>query len=276
MDNKLTAPKQESIDYFTKNNLLHYFSMPWCTENNNAYGSIDPNNCIAFPPNVDDLAKIHSIIRKRKCMTVLEFGIGYSTIIIADALLQNKNDFLDEILDIDIRCIHKFKLFSVDASKEWINKSTQRIPGALNDLITVSHSTVSCGLFNDQICHFYEDIPDVIPDFIYLDGPSGSDVAGSIGGSSFNGNVERTVMSGDLLRLEGTFVPGTMILVDGRQNNVRFLKNNFKRNWEICVDWDMDQSTFELVEAPLGKHNRKRLLYCLGNELFSKYETASI
>ena len=40
---------------------------------------------------------------------------------------------------------------------------------------------------------------------------------------------ERTVMAADLLLMESILLPGTFILVDGRTNNTRFLKNNFQK-----------------------------------------------
>jgi len=62
-------------------------------------------------------------------------------------------------------------------------------------------------------------------------------------------------MSGDLLLMESTFLPGTFILVDGRTNNVRFLERNFTRHYKIAWDKKADTTTFELVEDRLGRYN---------------------
>jgi hypothetical protein len=62
--------------------------------------------------------------------------------------------------------------------------------------------------------------------------------------------------------MESTFLPGTFILVDGRTNNVRFLSNNFQRNYEFFWDKKFDRSTFELREEKLGPHN------LLGSEIY--------
>ena len=48
---------------------------------------------IPFYPDVVDLVNLHKLIRKRKVFTVLEFGVGFSSLIISDALQKNKNDF---------------------------------------------------------------------------------------------------------------------------------------------------------------------------------------
>jgi len=121
---------------------------------------------------------------------------------------------------------------------------------------------VSCALLHGRMCHSYEYIPDVVPDFIYLDGPSTADVEGSVNGMTFARNPDRTVMSADPCIMESILLPGCFMVIDGRTNNARFIKNNFQRQW--CYDWleDRDVSTFELVEEPLGELNRNMLVYC--------------
>jgi hypothetical protein len=128
------------------------------------------------------------------------------------------------------------------------------------------------GEHNGQLCHFYKKIPNVITDFIYLDGPGANDVKGSINGISFDNCLERTVMSGDLLKMEPFFLPGTMILIDGRTNNARFLQNNFKRSYNIAFDEHQDITAFELLEAPLGKINKAQIDYSLGEGYYQRLE----
>ncbi len=53
-----------------------------------------------------------------------------------------------------------------------------------------------------------------------------------------------------------TMLPGTTILVDGRINNVRFLKNNFKRNFTFDWDRNADVTIIKLNEKKLGKTNK--------------------
>ena len=69
-------------------------------------------------------------------------------------------------------------------------------------------------------------------------------------------------MSGDLLLMESTFLPGTFILIDGRTNNARFLSRNFTRNYRVEWDREGDVTTFELIEERLGKYN------LLGSDFF--------
>lgn len=167
---------------------------------------------IPFPPDIEDLIRLHKLIRHRKSFTVLEFGLGYSTIIIADALAKNESDWNNLPKIPEIRNRFMFQLFSVDASRNWIEHLKDQFPKHLINRVRFHYSDVEIGTFNGQLCHYYKKLPDVVPDFIYLDGPSAKDVKGNINGLSFQCD-ERTVMSGDLLLMESIFLPGTFILV---------------------------------------------------------------
>ncbi len=209
---------------------------------------------IPFPPEKGDLVRLHSLIRKRKPFTVLEFGVGYSTAIIADALAKNEIEWLQLKEKPLVRNRFPFQLFSVDASKKWINLTRKKIPTHLRDRVHISYSGVSISTFKGQLCHFYEVLPDVVPDFIYVDAPDTKQVKGKVHGLSFQCD-ERTVMSADLLLMEPTLLPGTFILVDGRTNNARFLDRNFTRPFKYNWHRSDDISTFELNEESLGAYN---------------------
>ena len=66
-------------------------------------------------------------------------------------------------------------------------------------------------------------------------------------------------MSADVLSIEYFLLPGTMIIIDGRTANARFLKNNLQRDWSYQHFIDQDYHLFELVEEPLGLLNRVEL-----------------
>lgn len=210
-----------------------------------------------FKIQFDDLARIHKLIINRKPFTTLEFGVGFSTIIIADALMKNKNKYEKIEFKPAIRNSKLFKHYSVDTSNKWISNTKNLIKNFNSDLlnfIEFKRSNVEIGTHLGQLCHFYNKLPDIVPEFIYLDGPHPKEVNGNINGLTFQCD-ERTVMSADILLMESTLLPGSFILVDGRTNNARFLKNNFKRNFKYLHDPVGDISTFELIEEPLGKYN---------------------
>lgn len=213
-------------------------------------------------PQYADLARLHQLVTSRRVFTILEFGVGFSTIVLAHALAQNKKTWEKAKIDMDFRVAYPFKVFSVDSSQKWMQVVKKMIPVELREYVEISYSPVEAGLFNGRMCHFYKTLPDVIPDFIYLDAPDPLDVANSVNGMSWK-NKERTVMSGDVLPMEPMLLPRTLILVDGRTNNVRFLQNNLQRNWKIHHDVEGDVTTLELDEAPLGKINKAKIEYCL-------------
>lgn len=244
-----------NFKYIKENNLDQLIDFE---ENSNyteqVFDSVSGNLQIPVPPETNDLIRLHKLIRERKSFTVLEFGLGYSTIIMADAIYKNKLEWESIRSKPDIRNSHMFKLFSVDASSEWIEITKKRIPNHLKNIVNIKQSNVTIGTFNNQLCHYYDDLHDIIPDFIYLDGPSPKDVKGKINGLSFNCD-ERTVMAADLLLMESTFLPGTFIIIDGRTNNARFLERNFTREYKVTWNRENDVSTFELTEDRLGKYN---------------------
>lgn len=217
-------------------------------------------------PDYRDLARLHKVLRERKVFTVLEFGIGFSTIVLADALQKNKRDFESASPRPKIRNETPFEVHSVDAAAIWIEKTKEMLPDHLLDSVHIQESAVVAGTFQSRACHFYEALPDVVPDFIYLDGPDPADVHGTVRGLTWR-NPDRCVMAGDILLMEPTLLPGTLIMVDGRTANSLFLSKHFYRNWEISQSYPGDVTTMELQDPVLGKINRETLLYCLGERI---------
>ena len=65
-------------------------------------------------------------------------------------------------------------------------------------------------------------------------------------------------MSCDILKIEYFLRPGTIIVIDGRTSNYRFLKNNLQRKWKSFDDYKHDQYFLILDEAPLGNLNAEQ------------------
>jgi hypothetical protein len=226
--------------------------------------SVDPNNTKPFAPELDDLTRLHYLITTRKVMTILEFGVGKSTIVFNDALIKNKKKYKN-FVSKNLRKSNLFECHSLDNQKGWIKKIKSN-----NKLANIKfhHAHLEMGTFNDRACTFYKKIPNVCPDFIYLDGPDQFSVKGFIRGISTN-HPDRLPMAGDILVLEHFLHPGTLIVIDGRTANARFLKTNLQRDWIYCYDKNVDQHYFELKEDPLGIYNKKKIEFCLGQKFFS-------
>ena len=181
-----------------------------------------------------DLWNIFNLIRTRKPMKVLEFGIGFSTLVIAYALKLNGQGHL----------------WCVNADQGWIDNTLAKFPDELREFVTVSQSNAVATTHNGELCHVMEELPNIAPDFIYLDGPSAAEVQGSVRGLSYvqADGRNRPVMSADILLLESSMRPGAFILVDGRKKNMMFLRRNLRRKYRHHWDQLHKLSTFELID----------------------------
>jgi hypothetical protein len=210
-------------------------------------------------PQWDDLARLYSLLRKRKPFKILEFGSGFSTLVMAYALKKNWDDYMDLLLQNgNKKSEPKFAkphLVALESSKKWKDNSVRKVKEAgLNEFVKIKYSEVEIDEHYGQICHYYKELPDIVPDFVYLDGPDPATVTGKINGLSFQ-NLRRTVMSGDILKYESTLLPGFFMIVDGRSSNCRFLNRMLQRTYDFNYHEKADVSTFELKEDRLGRKN---------------------
>ena len=222
------------------------------------YYAVNPSLDEAFPAEMDDLIRLHYLITSRKVTTILEFGVGKSSIVFDDALEYNKTKY-NEYVSKNLRRSNPFECHSVDTNQQWIDvaKNTQKTSN-----ITYYYSPCRMSTFNDRICTYFEEIPNICPDFIYLDGPDQYSIKGDIRGTSTN-HPDRLPMVADILAMEHFLLPGTMIVVDGRTANARFMKTNFQRDWSYWYFEEYDQHFFELTEEPLGVYNKNQIDFCL-------------
>jgi hypothetical protein len=217
---------------------------------------VDPTVTKPKPAEMDDLIRLHYLVTARKITTVLEFGVGMSTAVFDHALSLNKKKY-GAIVKRDLRRSNPFELHSVDDSAYWIEETKKRF----NFNNTFFHlSDCEMNTFNGRICTFYKSIPNICPDLIYLDGPDQFSVSGEVRGISTR-NSDRVPMSGDILAIEHFLLPGTIIIVDGRTANARFLQTNLQRNWDYTFFEGFDQHIFELIEEPLGSINAKHISF---------------
>ena len=92
--------EKKSKNFFIKNDLIKYFKT---------------NNQKEMPPEWTDLKHIYDLVRTRKPHCTVEFGSGYSTIVIALALKEN--ELKDKVSG---------RLFSVDGNQHWIENTKKK------------------------------------------------------------------------------------------------------------------------------------------------------
>lgn len=227
----------------------------------------DPDRDLSkpFKAQIGDLARLHWLAVSRKVVTVLELGVGNSTLIFDDAMRRNSS--LEMEMDLNqFKQEEFFTCHSVDNNDKWISEVRDN-----NELekVIFHKSEVIMGSFCDRVCTYYDPLPNVSPDLIYVDGPDQFSAIGNVRGVS-TARSDRMPMAADILAIEHFLAPGALIVVDGRAANARFLKANLQRTWSYYFSTEADQHYFELLETPLGAYNQAQLRFSLGQPFFER------
>ncbi|HEV2560408.1 MAG TPA: hypothetical protein VGU45_17440 [Microvirga sp.] len=191
-------------------------------------------------PDYDDLRFLHEAVarsQKRRDLTVLEFGVGFSTLVFAHAISMLPNAQRE-----------KSQLHSLDTSAHWIDLTREKLPGELTGYVTFHHSQASAVSLDGQFCSLYDHLPNVRPNIIYLDGPDPVEVQGTVRGLAFvtSAGKPNPPIAADLLTYEWLLERGSKLIVDGRNANARFLARNFRRTWSYTHDAEGDRHIFNL------------------------------
>ena len=224
------------------------------------------NNMVSskpYKPDLYDLYRLYEFVRLNKRTTILEFGSGWSSLVFAIALKELKNKFGNKIKGL--RRNNPFELFILENERKFLNISKKRISNFFNKkfnspLIHYNFSDVEMTTYNKMIVTNYKKLPLCNPDFIYLHGPDQFNVKKKIQGIT-TAHKDMMPMVSDILNFEYFFTPGTIIIIDGRGANAKFLKDNFKRNWIYKNDTKYDQHIFYLNDPILGKYNKLQLKF---------------
>ena len=98
--------------YFNKYNLNRLLDIKNYKKKNFSPSYIfENNNKSIYLPDLQDLIRLHYIVTSRKVTSVLEFGVGYSTIFLADAIKCNFKNYKSYVLK-NLRRSNPFKVFS--------------------------------------------------------------------------------------------------------------------------------------------------------------------
>jgi hypothetical protein len=127
-------------------------------------------------------------------------------------------------------------LYSVDAVDYWAKTTWELMPKHTQAISTCVATDLVTVEYGGTPVLRHAEIPDVAPDFIFLDGPD------------FQEQEHKAVC--DPVDLESRFRPGFCMVVDGRVENTNFLKAHLKRNYSVSHRWPFEPwetSVFELV-----------------------------
>ena len=169
----------------------------------------------AMPPISTDLWFLYKIVKQRKPQCILEFGSGCSTVILAQALNDNGSGML----------------YSIESELYWTEATKHAIPEPLLKFCEVLYSPLLEVDFSGVPAFRHSKIPNVAPDFLYLDGPA---------------LTPERQLSVDVIDIENRFPPGFLMVVDGRKKNTAFLRQNLKRQYVYKQSRWFGHSRFEL------------------------------
>jgi hypothetical protein len=124
------------------------------------------------------------------------------------------------------------RLYSVDAAPYWAKVTFDLMPRHLQDITTCTASEMIAVEVDGRRVLRHAQIPDIAPDFIFVDGPDFQD---------FKLDTMNAVC--DPVDLESRFKPGFCMVIDGRVENTKFLREHLKRKYSISHPWP--QETWE-------------------------------
>lgn len=214
------------------------------------------NSFEAVPGDQRDLARLLLVGEAIRPIVTLEIGSGYSSAALAHVARETEKVL--EGCDFPNRNERSYVVESLDESEEYIKVTRERLPPQLAERVHFHYSTVSLTTVNGKYATLYDNFPNCLPDFIYLDGPSQLATRTTLNGFSIQPPC-RMPMAADILLMEHFLEPGCVILVDGRTANARFMMANLQLSWLYHHDAEGDVHFMMLNEAPLGSVNQKKL-----------------
>jgi len=258
---KLKNPKQISNhklnDFFVKIGLKELISL-------SKKKGKDVNEMVSsspYKPELRDLYNLYNYIILNKRITVLEFGSGWSSIVILLALHKLKGKYSKDVTRL--RRNNPFELFIVENERKFLKLNQKKMRSFLkkhkiNIKVNYVFSDVQMTKFDGRIASEYKNLPLCNPDFIYIDGPDQFNIKGKVNGITI-AHKDMMPMICDPLKFEYFYTPGTIILTDGRAANANFLRLHFKRKWKYINNKKTDQHIFYLNDKSLGKYNTRQL-----------------
>jgi hypothetical protein len=182
----------------------------------------------AIPPDYCDLWLLFNLVRRKRPRIVFEFGAGCSTVVLAEALQQNGSGFLH----------------SIDSEEIWTKIAWNSLPMNLRNICEVQYSTVSVVERYGVKGFKHDNVPDEMPEFVYLDGPP------------LTSEVNVVV---DILDIEHRLPDDFCMVLDGRYDCKRFLLEHLKRDYHFNDRVAFKNSIWELNPRGQGSNPKTNL-----------------
>ena len=260
---KIKFPKIQNLKevkkFFKLKKIDELLNVPHLDQNKMGVNDVFKNKY--YPPDLILLYRLYQLVVLNKRTTIVEFGSGWSSIIFAAALNANKKKYINSIKSL--RRNNPFELFVLEDIPKYRTVSMKKCHNFTKDKkikikIHWIKTLAKMTNYNGMLATEYEKLPLCNPDFIYLDGPSQFGIKNKVNNFS-TAHKDIVPIGCDLLKIEYFLIPGTIVVVDGRAANVKFLKDNFKRKWKYFRDHNFNHHIFLLNDPVLGRWNQKQL-----------------
>ena len=180
-----------------------------------------------------DIVRLSYLVSKQPVGDILEFGSGVSTLLLAFCCKKN-----------EIEYGYHGTVHCLEADATWQNLvETELERHGLSKYVEFHLSVPEMTVYDTTPVMSFDKLPNICPNFIYVDGPRGNQAVGTfkgIGGSA-------CISCLDVLYFETTFPAHTKIVVDGKLSFVKFYEKNLKRNYRKRHIHIFDQTEFDLM-----------------------------
>lgn len=177
----------------------------------------------ALPPDFADCWFLYRTVRRRQPQVIIEFGSGCSTLVMAHALAENG---------------HPAHLYAVESQEAWASATAQALPRHLRRWCTVEASPLVEAVYAGVRGFRHAHTPAVIPNLVYLDGPAFTAEHATIA----------SLFAVDVLAMEESLPADFLLIIDGRQQQTRFLQQHLRRKYRFKARKLFRNQIFELVE----------------------------
>lgn len=184
----------------------------------------------AIPPDFADLWFLYRTVRRRQPQVIVEFGSGCSTVVLAQALADNR---------------HAAHLYAVESQAVWASATAQALPGHLCSWCDVEASPLVEAEWDGVHGFRHAYTPAVRPNLVYLDGPAFTIEHGTI----------CHLFAVDVLAMEESLPADFLLIIDGRKAQTLFLQQNLRRKYQFKARKLFRNHVFELVEPSLSRHS---------------------
>jgi Methyltransferase domain len=165
----------------------------------------DARPVVAKPHNHAETWWLYRDIVKRKPLSVVELGCGYSTIAIRAALKANGAG----------------QLLSLDANEDWVRQWEHGMPSDLASFGTIEICSLKQIEYQGTPAHCYDREPAAAIDYLFVDGPSPRSLPG----------WSASPMAADPVLWQPLFSNGARVVIEGRRQNTAFLQRAMPAAW---------------------------------------------